>query len=270
MATERLGLIAKLATVSSLTETVAGQANSDDATIQDASDPSGRRISMQACNVLNELRKNGQLCDVVLRVEDGHFTVHRAIMSACSPYFRALFTNGMHETDKREVFIPGVTADMMGLIVDYAYTRDTAVTAENVERLLPAADQFHVLGLVKRCCNYLLSCLDWDNCIGIRNFARTYFCTNLERTAHRYILEHFTEIAAKSNELLMLSDDAMVEVLSSDDLNVKNEEIVFDCIIRWINHKPDNRKQHIAKLLKCIRLGLLTTAYFVETVKVIM
>jgi len=53
--------------------------------------------------VLSDLRKNGQLCDAVIRVEDGHFTVHRAIMSACSPYFRALFTNGMHETDKREV-----------------------------------------------------------------------------------------------------------------------------------------------------------------------
>jgi len=61
-------------------------------------------VSLKACNVLNDLRKNGQLCDAVIRVEDGHFTVHRAIMSACSPYFRALFTNGMHETDKREVY----------------------------------------------------------------------------------------------------------------------------------------------------------------------
>jgi len=84
------------------------------------------------------------------------------------------------------VFIPGVTSDMMGLIIDYAYTRDTDVTAENVERLLPAADQFHVLGLVKRCCDYLAEGLDVDNCIGIRNFARSYFCNNLERIANRF------------------------------------------------------------------------------------
>jgi len=63
----------------------------------------GIDVLWKACNVLNDLRKNGQLCDAVIRVEDGHFRVHRAIMSACSPYFRALFTNGMHETDKREV-----------------------------------------------------------------------------------------------------------------------------------------------------------------------
>jgi len=65
--------------------------------------------------VLNDLRKNGQLCDAVIRVEDGHFTVHRAIMSACSPYFRALFTNGMHETDKREVTVTTVV-NVVGLL----------------------------------------------------------------------------------------------------------------------------------------------------------
>ena len=75
---------------------------------------------------------------------------------------------------------------MMGLIIDYAYTRYADVTADNVERLLPAADQFHVLGLVKRCCDFLAVGLDVDNCIGIRNFARTFFCNNLERIANRF------------------------------------------------------------------------------------
>ena len=73
-----------------------------------------------------------------------------------------------------------------------------------------ASDQFHVLGLVKRCCDFLISGLDWDNCIGIRNFARAFFCGVLDRTANRFIMEHFTEIAQKSNELLMLSDAEMV------------------------------------------------------------
>ncbi len=40
-----------------------------------------------------------------------------------------------------QVFIPGVSADMMNLIIEYAYTRECQVTSDNVERLLPAADQ---------------------------------------------------------------------------------------------------------------------------------
>ena len=73
----------------------------------------------------------------------------------------------------------------MGLLIEYAYTREARVTAENVERLLPAADQFHVMGLVRACCDFLLSKLDDDNCIGIRGFARQYFCRNLEKKAHK-------------------------------------------------------------------------------------
>lgn len=37
---------------------------------------------------------------------------------------------------------------------------------------------------------------------------------------------------------------------------------------RWISHDVEGRKQHIVRLLKCIRLGLLSEQFFVEVVKV--
>ncbi len=81
-------------------------------------------------------------------------------------------------------------------------------------------------------------------------------------------MEHFPTVATNSNELLELDSTALVELLSSDDLNVKNEELVFDAITRWISHNPEERKNNILELLKCVRLGLLSTQYFVEKVKV--
>ena len=227
-----------------------------------------RKISIQACNVLNDLRKKGQLCDAVIKCDDGQFPVHRAIMSACSPYFRALFTNGLTETDQREVFIRGVSSDMMDQIIEYAYTRTADVNSENVERLLPTADQFHVLGLVKECTSFLASQLAFDNCIGIYNFARAFFCQHLIRITHNYILENFCEIATQSNEILGLTMEQLKEILDSDDLNVKNEETVFELVVRWVKHNEGERMQCVQHLLKCIRLGLLSTSYFVDHVKV--
>lgn len=76
----------------------------------------------------------------------------------------------------------------------------------------------------------------------------------------------------------------IIEILNSDELNVKSEQAVFDSILRWIDYKPDERKKvlrkqeiiysllnifykNIVDLLQCVRLGLLTTNFFIEKVK---
>lgn len=48
-----------------------------------------RCVSTQVLQSLYDLRQNNLLCDAVLRLDDGGvFPVHRAILSACSTYFR--------------------------------------------------------------------------------------------------------------------------------------------------------------------------------------
>ncbi|XP_045168944.2 kelch-like protein 10 [Mercenaria mercenaria] len=225
------------------------------------------KYSAHSCNILNELRKSGQLTDAVIKVESQVFPIHRAILSACSPYFRALFTNEMFATNRREVVIPGVSADVMKTIIDYSYTRQVDVTAENVELLLPAADQFHVNGIVKACCDFLASQMVAENCIGIYKFAKAYFCHNLERISFRYLMHNYCKVCTQSNEFLQLNAEELAEMLSRDELNVKNEELVFDSVLRWIDYDPERRRNCMAKLLRSIRLGLLSTQYFVEKVK---
>ena len=56
--------------------------------------------------------------------------------------------------------------------------------------------------------------------------------------------------------------------LRNDEINVKNEKLVFDAAVRWMEHDPDNRKCHTADLLKCCRLALLNNQVFVEQIKV--
>ncbi|XP_059169558.1 kelch-like protein 10 isoform X2 [Physella acuta] len=226
-------------------------------------------FSSQACNILAELREQGELCDAVIRVGDVVFPIHRNILSACSSFFRALFTSqvGENPTNQHEITLTHVNSDVMSVIIDYAYTRHAKVTSANVEQLLPAADQFHFMGLVKDCCDFLISELCADNCIGIRKFAQTYFCSNLEQQALKYVLVNFTSVYTNSNEFLQLDIDEVCEILQSEHLNVRTEELVFDALCRWIDYSPDRRKRHIARLLRTIRLGLLTTSFFVEKVK---
>ncbi|CAG5125052.1 unnamed protein product [Candidula unifasciata] len=226
-------------------------------------------FSSQACNILAELREKGELCDAIIRVGDVAFPIHRNILSACSSFFRALFTSQVGEapTSQYEITLTQVSSDVMSVVIDYAYTRHAKVNANNVEQLLPAADQFHVLGLVKACCDFLASQLCAENCIGIRKFAQSYFCTGLEQQALNYILVNFYSVYTTSNEFLQLDIEEVTDILQSDNLNVRTEELVFDALCRWIDYSPERRRRHIARLLRTIRLGLLTTSFFVEKVK---
>ena len=77
-----------------------------------------RRFSVRACNVLNSLRINNQLCDGIIKVDDGtEFLIHRAILSASSRYFYALFTNGLNDTLNKTIEIKEVESEVMKRVI---------------------------------------------------------------------------------------------------------------------------------------------------------
>ncbi len=80
-------------------------------------------------------------------------------------------------------------------------------------------------------------------------------------------MKNFVEVALSSEELLELTPQQAINVFGSDELNVKSEELVWDAILRWITHSPEDRKEHIVELILQVRTGLMETQYFMEHVK---
>lgn len=52
---------------------------------------------------INVLRKHRELCDVVIIVGQRRIFGHRVVLSACSPYFHAMFTGELAESRQTEV-----------------------------------------------------------------------------------------------------------------------------------------------------------------------
>lgn len=50
-----------------------------------------------------EIRRVGKLCDVTLIVSDRQFSAHRVVLAATIPYFQAMFTHDMVESNQREI-----------------------------------------------------------------------------------------------------------------------------------------------------------------------
>uniref|UniRef100_A0A672NPT7 Kelch like family member 10 n=1 Tax=Sinocyclocheilus grahami TaxID=75366 RepID=A0A672NPT7_SINGR len=225
-------------------------------------------ISPTAFNVFDEARLLGEHTDLVIRANDREFQVHKIILCGCSPYFRVLLSTNWTRTAEHFYDIPGMSRNIVSLIIQYAYTRSVLITEENVLELLVAADQFIVSGLIDACCQFLESRLCPENCIGICMFTEDFHsCSKLRHKAKLYILQHFEEVLQVSEEFLELSVEQLEEIIDKDELIVKQEEVVFEAVLHWIDHAPESRRNHIAMLLPKVRMGLMTTDYFINNVK---
>jgi kelch-like protein 10 len=80
-------------------------------------------------------------------------------------------------------------------------------------------------------------------------------------------MRHFVNVWQQSEELLELPVEELQAIVGADELNVK-EEMVWECVLRWIDHENGNRKGHIVDLLKNIRLGLLDRNFLHENVSI--
>ncbi|XP_060055794.1 kelch-like protein 17 isoform X6 [Erinaceus europaeus] len=206
---------------------------------------------------MSRMRQRGLLCDIVLHVAAKEIRAHKVVLASCSPYFHAMFTNEMSESRQTHVTLHDIDPQALDQLVQFAYTAEIVVGEGNVQTLLPAASLLQLNGVRDACCKFLLSQLDPSNCLGIRSFADTHSCSDLLKAAHRYVLQHFVDVA-KTEEFMLLPLKQVLELVSSDSLNVPSEEDVYRAVLSWVKHDVEARRQHVPRLMKCVRLPLLS------------
>ncbi|XP_009935431.2 kelch-like protein 4 [Opisthocomus hoazin] len=197
-----------------------------------------------------------QLCDVLLIAGDQKIPAHRLVLSAVSDYFAAMFTNDVREAKQEEIKMEGVDPDALKALVRYAYTGILELKEDTIESLLAAACLLQLSQVIEVCCNFLMKQLHPSNCLGIRSFGDAQGCTELLKVAHTYTMEHFTEVI-KNQEFLLLPANEIAKLLSSDDINVPDEEAIFQALMMWVRHDLQNRQRDLGMLLSYIRLPLL-------------
>jgi kelch-like protein 18 len=52
---------------------------------------------------MEEIRRQGRLCDVVLKIDGQDFSAHKIVLAATIPYFHAMFMNDMVESRNKEI-----------------------------------------------------------------------------------------------------------------------------------------------------------------------
>lgn len=211
------------------------------------------------------LRREHHLCDVILQVGSREIHAHRLVLSACSQYFQAMFTNQMLESKQEHITLSDIDENSIEEIVNFAYTGQIDIHEDNVQHVLKASSILQLSEIVAACCTFLKGQLHATNCLGIATFAQAHGCVSLGNRAMEYVQDNFTEVV-EGEEFLQLNLDNVLALLSSDLIQVTSEESVFEAMYKWLQYDLPARRPHLLALLRCIRLPLLPPLYLSDVV----
>lgn len=223
-------------------------------------------VSKQLFNSLEDMYRHDRHTDTQLKVGDETFKCHRVVLASASPYFDAMFSSGMLESQNGTVNIHDCSVDVFRNILDFVYSGRKVVTFDNCEDLLKAAAIFQMRQLHEKCEQYLLSNLTPDNCLGAWKLAKSYDCPALCKKAWLLILMNFTDIC-RTEDFMFLDKDELIKIITDDNLNVTNEEVVCDSIFRWYEKDMAERKEDTINLFEYLRLPLLGSEYLLHEVE---
>lgn len=103
---------------------------------------------------LNDLRKSNELVDGTLEVEGHSIPIHRCILAAKSPVFRAIFTNSMKESVEKKTGLSDEKLSTINLFLDYVYRGFVILDDMNLNDILALtrfAHQYQIDDLFDGC-----------------------------------------------------------------------------------------------------------------------
>ena len=204
---------------------------------------------------LSQFRRKNLFCDVTLVVHGREFPAHRGVLAAGCEYFRALFTNMSEKCCDRVVL--DLSADVLEDILNFIYTGEIFLDAENVMEIIITADYLIVCGAKEKAAEFLQSLLTTSNCLQIREFADKYSCLGLGRAADDMIAMNFGSIFGM-REFGCMGVEALGSLISRDDVIVESEADIYEAVLSWVKHDLQKRRIHLVKLLRKIRFSSLS------------
>lgn len=171
----------------------------------------------------------------------------------------------MIEKNSSHIIIKDVDSNALKMLIDFIYTGHLTVTEDNVLNLLPASSLLQLIMVREICCKFLRNQLHPSNCLGIQKFADTHSCQELQICSLKYALDNFQKVSL-TDEFLSLSYDGLISLISDNQLNVADEETVYDATIRWIKHDFKSRENYFSTLLGHVRLPLIERNFLINQI----
>ena len=213
-------------------------------------------------NNLWQHQQKKELCDFTLTTNNTSIECHKLVLSSASSYFSQLLCDSEHSTNSIDV--TPLPEHMLRTVVTFMYNSEYVINDENVIELLKLSRTWNLDILAKLCVTYMNDNITINNACRFYNFALDNVDQHTSQMLNEFIREHFTSLH-ESGQLSELSLKNFTTIIEHDEINVKNEDVIFSSAVQIINQQTS--VEDINRCLEFIRFPHTSEDFFVKVIR---
>ena len=211
----------------------------------------------------NNKRIDGDFNNVTIQAGDESILANRMVLACYSKFFESMFLSPLKEKYQNSVEIKHFDGKAVKQVIEFIYTGNVDINANNVLTLLGTADFLQVDDVKKMCFDFMETLLTIDSCLDVVKASVLYNNPSLQQT-FQYISDNFDEIA-QGDSFKQLSKDELLSLFTNIDHNKVQEVSLYLAIVGWIEH-DGNREAEFPKLFLTVHLEKFPSKYVANVI----
>ena len=212
-------------------------------------------------NNLWQHQQKNEICDFTLTTNNTSIECHKLVLSSASSYFSKLLCDSEHNTNIIDV--TPLPEHILRTVVAFMYNSEYVIDDDNVIELLRLSITWNLDILAKLCVEYMNDNITINNACRFYNFALDNVDQHKSQIIDEFIREHFTSLH-ESGQLRELSLKNFTHIIEHDEINVKNEDVIFSSAMEIINQESSD--EDINSCLELIRFPHTSGDFLVNVV----
>ncbi len=219
----------------------------------------------QTWSGMGNLFQQETLCDVMLMSEGQSIPCHKFLLAAASEYFYDRLVVDTEALNSNLLEIEGISFNALKVIVSYLYTGNINITAENARDAIPACKMLKLTSACDTCERFALETINPGNCIDLYRMASAHDIQDLAAKTLDMMVNNFTEVVS-GEEFFNMSENEVVDYIQNENLKVADEDPVFEAVVSWVRHQPQERESSFSRLITHVRLRYCSPHYLSRVV----
>ena len=204
---------------------------------------------------------SGQHCDFTMKTDQGAVHCHKLVLSASGSLFQNVFDR--ISRDRHSCGKIAISKVVLGKVLAWLYYSDITIDETCIEELMIVCGKWKLIELLYTCGEYMSNNMNVNNACWFFRLSRENGIWKVAEKCSYFIREHY-EFMHNTKQLEKLTLKQFCNIISNEEINVTNENIVYDSILRLLQTRPNI--ELLSLCYQSVRLKKLTPRYLISKI----